>query len=82
MNSKSIDNTLVRGVDGHLSVARRGREWLARLYLALAIGRERRRLRTLTDDALADIGLTRQQALLESRRGWLDLPAERVRAIE
>ncbi len=51
---------------------------VAWLRLAIAVYRERRALRRLTAQQLLDIGLTRAQAMRESRRAWRDLPQERV----
>ena len=38
---------------------------------------ERAQLNALTDQQLADIGVTREQALLESNKHWTDLPDNR-----
>ncbi|MEM9278806.1 MAG: DUF1127 domain-containing protein [Pseudomonadota bacterium] len=43
------------------------------------IRRERNELKTLTDRELADIGITRDDALKEANRGYDDIPAHRVR---
>lgn len=48
-----------------------------RLVLAFSVGDERKRLSELTDAELADIGLTRDQALRESGRPIWDLPQRR-----
>ena len=66
-----------RSEDGH-SPSRQTPGPAAWLCLAIAVHRERRALRRLTDQQLLDIGLTRAQALRESRRAWRDLPQERV----
>lgn len=39
--------------------------------------KQRRELSELDECFLADIGLTKQDALIESRRGWFDLPPRR-----
>jgi uncharacterized protein YjiS (DUF1127 family) len=44
------------------------------LRLALAARRQRRHLARLDDDALADIGLTRREAMAESARPIWDVP--------
>lgn len=38
---------------------------------------ERAQLSALTDQQLADIGVTREQALLESNKHWTDVPVNR-----
>ncbi len=43
----------------------------------IALRRERRSLRQLDDNALRDIGLTREAAETEARRWFWDIPAER-----
>lgn len=51
---------------------------LARLIvLALRIRHERACLAALDDERLADLGISRADALRESRRGFLDIPAHR-----
>lgn len=40
---------------------------------------ERHELANLSDRSLADIGLTREQALRESRRSYWDVPANRCK---
>lgn len=50
---------------------------LGRLVTAFQVARERRSLRDLDDRALADVGLTREQVLLEGSRAFWDLPAKR-----
>ena len=47
------------------------------LLLAMRIRRERDQLRDLTDDQLADIGVSRYQAETEAEREALDIPAHR-----
>ena len=47
---------------------------LSRLLEAGALARQRRRLAELDDATLRDIGLTRDQALRESRRPRWDAP--------
>jgi uncharacterized protein YjiS (DUF1127 family) len=42
----------------------------------LAVWTQRRDLRALDDDALADIGLSRREAEREARRPFWDLPAQ------
>lgn len=43
---------------------------------AYRVNRQRRQLAELTDSQLADIGITREQALAESTRSFWDLPRE------
>ena len=45
------------------------------LRRVLALWRSRRQLQRLEDHALADIGLTREQAEAEARRAIWDVPA-------
>lgn len=47
---------------------------LARLALALSLGRQRAHLARLDDRLLRDIGISRAQAEAEAARGW-DAPA-------
>lgn len=51
---------------------------LQRLRLGFSIRRERRALAGLLDWQLQDLGLSREQATAESRRGLLDLPSGRA----
>ncbi|WP_323041414.1 DUF1127 domain-containing protein [Gemmobacter sp.] len=53
---------------------RGGRGLLARLRDALALTTQRRQLAALDDALLADIGLTRQQAMTEAARSAWDVP--------
>ena len=46
---------------------------------SMIVARERSALKALSDAQLRDIGLTREQALAESRRSPLDLPQDRWR---
>ena len=48
---------------------------LAKLHLALIAHAQRRKLASLDDAALADIGLTRTQAFAEANRPFWDVPA-------
>ena len=50
---------------------------LGRVFLAMAIWRERRALKALSPAQLADIGLTPEAAAVEARRGFWDLPSGR-----
>lgn len=52
-------------------------EVLELIKIVLSIRRERRALATISDEALADIGIERDAALKESRRGLFDLPPSR-----
>lgn len=47
------------------------------LVLALRIQAERRQLAGLSDEALADIGITRGEAMREAGRPLMDIPAHR-----
>jgi len=47
------------------------------LLLAFQIRRERRQLLGLTDQALADVGLTRAAATIEAARDFFDIPEGR-----
>lgn len=44
----------------------------------LGIIRQRHQLATLSDNQLADIGITREQALIEAARPFWDLPKKQV----
>jgi uncharacterized protein YjiS (DUF1127 family) len=48
--------------------------WLARVKLARTVRSERRALEKLSDHALQDLGITRAEAELESKRASYDLP--------
>lgn len=47
------------------------------LVLALRVRAERRQLAGLSDEALADIGITRAEAMMEASRPLMDVPAHR-----
>ncbi len=47
------------------------------LVLALRVRAERRQLAGLSDEALADIGITRTAAMREAERPLMDVPAHR-----
>jgi hypothetical protein len=51
----------------------------SRFLVALSIWRERRALRTASDEVLRDIGVDRRAAIQESRRTFFDLPADRIK---
>lgn len=51
---------------------------LSRIILALRIRRERDQLAKLSDSQLADIGVDREAATKESRRGLTDIPEHRI----
>jgi uncharacterized protein YjiS (DUF1127 family) len=53
-------------------------EVLELIKIVLSIRRERHALRTISDEALADIGIERDAALKESRRSLFDLPPGRL----
>ncbi|MEX0286106.1 MAG: DUF1127 domain-containing protein [Paracoccaceae bacterium] len=55
---------------------RRNRPTLLQL---MSIWKQRRQLRTMDERALNDIGLSRQEALMESRRPLWDVPAHWLR---
>ena len=44
----------------------------------LGVLQQRRQLATLSDNQLADIGITREQALIEAARPFWDLPKKQV----
>ncbi|SDW50732.1 DUF1127 domain-containing protein [Celeribacter indicus] len=52
---------------------------LARLRMARALRRQRRALASLSDERLADIGLTRDEALREAARPLWDVPRHWLR---
>lgn len=56
------------------SLRHRPARLLSRLAAILRLGRERRRLATLDDHILRDIGLTRDEALREAERPAWDVP--------
>lgn len=49
--------------------------WSGRLMTALSLWQQRRRLATLDDDALEDIGVSRTEAQMEAARPIWDVPA-------
>lgn len=59
----------------HSQRARLG--WLAWLRGMIAVREERRRLRDLDPRTLQDLGISREQALLEADRPFWDLPQDR-----
>jgi uncharacterized protein YjiS (DUF1127 family) len=69
MGEVRIENGLLSGR------ARRGRGWVAMLVEVQALWRSRRRLATLDDAALRDLGLTRAEAMTEAGRALWDVPA-------
>ena len=60
---------------GHMPLRGAPRRLLARLSAALAVRRQRAALATLPEAMLADIGLTRDEALSEAQRPLWDVPA-------
>lgn len=60
---------------GLLSGAPRPRTLIGRVFTLLSLYQGRRTLEGLDDALLHDIGLTREQALKESRRPIWDVPA-------
>ncbi len=60
---------------GHMPLRGTSRRLLARLSSALAVRRQRAALAALPDAMLADIGLTRSEALTEAQRPLWDVPA-------
>lgn len=62
----AIGHMPLRGTPGRL---------LARLTTAIALRRQRAALAALPDSMLADIGLTRDEALAEAQRPLWDVPA-------
>lgn len=48
--------------------------WLSLMRQALGVIRQRRQLATLSNSQLADIGITRDQAMTEAARPFWDLP--------
>ena len=53
-------------------------QWLALQMLRWQVKKERRTLARLPDKLLADMGITRADALRESRRAWRDVPTQRI----
>lgn len=51
---------------------------LSLMSQALGIIRQRRQLATMSNKQLADIGITREQALIEAARPFWDLPRKQV----
>lgn len=60
---------------GHMPMRGTPRSLLARIGTALALSRQRNNLAALDDALLADIGLTREDALREANRPLWDVPS-------
>lgn len=58
----------------HRSLSRRSGRSLPPLSHLLSVWRERRALSRLDDAALNDIGITREEAMIEARRPLWDAP--------
>ncbi len=54
-------------------------QWISLQNLKTQIKNERAALRRLNDSQLRDIGLNRSEAMLESNRGFSDIPLNRVK---
>lgn len=54
-------------------------QWISLQNLKAQIKNERTALRRLNDSQLRDIGLNRSEAMLESNRGFSDIPFKRVK---
>lgn len=51
------------------------------LFLALQVRKERRQLAGQSDEALADLGLTRSKVVAEAHREFFDIPQDRLDAM-
>ncbi len=60
---------------GHMPLRGTPRRLLARISTALAVRRQRAELARLPEALLADLGLTRAEALAEAQRPLWDVPA-------
>jgi uncharacterized protein YjiS (DUF1127 family) len=60
---------------GHMPLRGTPRRLLARISTALAVRRQRADLARLPETLLADLGLTRTEALTEAQRPLWDVPA-------
>ena len=81
----SIDQTekvLIQSVENARNPIRRwsasSRYWISLQLLRWQVKRERRALARLPDNLLADMGIDRAEALRESRRSLMDIPARRI----
>lgn len=54
------------------------REQLVKWHAARLISRERKALRDLSDSALQDLNITREQANQEAARAFFDIPNQRL----
>ncbi len=52
--------------------------WFSVARQVFGILQQRRQLATLSDNQLADIGITREQALIEAARPFWDLPRKQI----
>jgi len=60
---------------GHMPLRGTPRRLLARISTAIAVRRQRAELARLPETLLADLGLTRAEALAEAQRPLWDVPA-------
>ncbi len=68
----SISNYPVRSVSIRMPHPMR---WFSVAIQALGVLRQRRQLTTMSNSQLTDIGITREQAMIEAARPFWDLPA-------
>jgi uncharacterized protein YjiS (DUF1127 family) len=61
-------------ISAHRAAPARSGNLFARLTQRLELQRQRAQLARLDDAALADLGLTRAEAIAESQRGFWDAP--------
>ena len=76
----SIALSLARPWSGLTRFGRSVSRLVPTVELALQVRRERRLLSSMDDRALADLGFDRSQARNEARRGFWDVPLDRLHA--
>ena len=77
-SNTSVSTNISQATDLKQSAWKRVKTLGIHLALAYSIYNERKALLKLSDESLADIGLTRAQADAETRRSPLDIPANRM----
>lgn len=77
--SSTIACALSRPWLGLASLATRASSLARRIVLALEVRAERRRLLSLDEGALKDMGFNRGQAQCEASRSFWDIPVDRMR---
>ena len=81
MTTMTINSTTAVSTTSPINVRQSAWKWLKatgkRLALAYTVYNERRELRNISDDALADIGMTRTEVNQEAHRSLFDIPENR-----